>query len=426
MILSALKILGSLLLLAGVLAGVRQAGRRLGWQAESSRKLIHCSLGLYTLLFPLVFDHAWEVLATCILAMALMVLVRTVPGLRRYLGQGLHGVQRDTMGEIYFACSVALVFYLSRGQAVLYVLPLAILTLCDAAAALVGVGYAKTAFVVEKGRKSWEGTFAFFITAWLLAMICLLLLSAVGRVEVVCIALLVAIFGSLIEAASWRGLDNLFVPVGLFFLLDTVQHTSVWALVGVNLAFGAALLGANQAAGWLRLKRHSVFSALTALFYIGVVGSWSNIAAPLALFGLHLWTNRDQPPDDDLMVLLSIVATALFWYLIGVAFNLSTVYAFHLAFGLHMVMTAALHPRWNTLPRMGLVTAAAWMLVNLRLLSIAAPDGRLLSLAALALLGAGGLAVRWQAGCFQDQRWPKQAIAAVGLSSVGIPLMVWP
>ncbi len=252
LILSGAKIIGSVGLLAGVLFAVTRLARRLGLQPETARKVIHVSLGLYCLTFPAIFAATWEVAATCALAIGVFALARG--RLRSAIGEGLHAVGRVSYGEVLFAVSVVLLFALKdghfvshlRGQAVppavLYVLPLLILTLCDAASALVGSSYGRATFKVEAGVKSWEGVVVFVVTAWLLSLIFLLLLTDLSRADVIALALITALFGALFEAASWRGLDNLFIPLGLYFVLANLLARGTGTLFAISAAFAVALV----------------------------------------------------------------------------------------------------------------------------------------------------------------------------------------
>ena len=107
-------------------------------------------------------------------------------------------------------------------------LPILILTLCDAASAVVGSRYGKQKFQIEEGSKSVEGVVVFAVTAWLLSLIVILLMTDIGRSEAVLLAFIVAAFGALLEAASWRGLDNLFIPLGLYFLISNLLYWVIW------------------------------------------------------------------------------------------------------------------------------------------------------------------------------------------------------
>ena len=124
---SIIKISLSLALFFCVLLLARRIGRRYALHAEVQRKIVHVSLGLYALTFPLIFSEPWEVVTLCALAAAVMLGVRVAPSISGPLGSALHGVGRRSFGELLFAFSIAILFVISEDRAVLYILPLLIL-----------------------------------------------------------------------------------------------------------------------------------------------------------------------------------------------------------------------------------------------------------------------------------------------------------
>ena len=136
------------------------------------------------------------------------------------IGSTVHGVERKSYGELFLALCVGFLFFFSLGKPVLYVLPIAVLTLSDAAAALIGTRYGRRHFQVEAGTKSLRrrrdvlpgdvdrrhGAAAADDRDRAASTSC-------------CCRLLIAAFGALVEADSWRGFDNLFVPVGIHLFL---------------------------------------------------------------------------------------------------------------------------------------------------------------------------------------------------------------
>ncbi len=236
--LSLATIAASLAMLVGVLYIVAHGARL---HPEVRRKIVHVSLGLYCLSFPLIFSHAWEVALTCALAIGVFALARGA--LRGTLGAGLHSVSRCSYGEVYFSISVAALFALydlaapHMLGAAFYVLPLAILTVSDAAAAIVGQRFGRRRFRIWGASKSWEGVAAFAVTAWLLSCLCLTLLTDLGTAEIGRLALAVTAASAAIEAMSSRGLDNLFIPLGAYLVLTNVASGGA---IDLTLAFAIA------------------------------------------------------------------------------------------------------------------------------------------------------------------------------------------
>ena len=158
----ALGSVAALMALMGVIRHVAQA-----WQinAEVQSKLVHIGTGLYAITLPWLFPERWPVYVLVAVTLVIMVILR-LPNSR--LGATLHGVERQSYGDFLLAISVGVCLFLAEDQLYLYVLPIAILTLADAAAALTGTAYGTKFFRVEEGRKSIEGSVAFFIVSWML------------------------------------------------------------------------------------------------------------------------------------------------------------------------------------------------------------------------------------------------------------------
>ena len=103
---------------------------------EISRKTVHVVMGLVMLGLPWIFTDVWPVVVLCACALAGLAAIRFVPTMKREMGDVLGGVERKTWGEFYFPVAVTVVFYLSEGDAILYCIPILIMTLADTAGAL--------------------------------------------------------------------------------------------------------------------------------------------------------------------------------------------------------------------------------------------------------------------------------------------------
>jgi len=348
LLLSAGKIAGSVILLAGVLWGVSQLAKLARLDPEVGRKLVHISLGLFCLTFPYVFEEAWEVGATCALALLVFIAARGVA--RQSLGGGLHAVARKSYGELLFAIAVALLFWLKDGHfisttmhqkpppgEILYVLPILVLTLCDAASALVGSRYGRRLFDVEDGKKSVEGVVAFAMTAWLLSLIAYLMLTDIGRGEAVLLAFITAVFGALVEAASWRGLDNLFIPLGLYFLLSNLLYMGAGGLAALATVFLllliALLLVARHRSGE---ERHFLAVGSTLFFCIAIFAEPTSILTPAVAVATYIAAlnirKPDRPPHDALNLLVVVTAIALFYFVVSNFARVDTIHSFNLSF----------------------------------------------------------------------------------------------
>lgn len=328
------------IVIAAVIAGVlvlmlvvRVVAGRFGISAEGKRKLIHVATGLASLSFPFLFDNPLPVLVLMSLAIGVMLVLRLPQAAA--LGAVLHDVKRPSWGEVYLALAIVIVFFHAHGDPVLYVLPMLVITLSDTASALVGTSYGRRRFAVEEGTKSWEGVVAFFVVTWLVAMVTLLLLSDAPRLNVIILSLLIAAFCALVEADSWQGLDNLFVPVGAHLLL--VQHigSDPPALIAAGMVF-LAFLGLMRIFGTsLGVTQRAARGYAILLFLVISSVSLHNAVLPVLAILAQLVARTIRPgasqrPDLNLLAVSAICA--LGWLVVGELAGKSVVSLFGLTF----------------------------------------------------------------------------------------------
>lgn len=311
---------GSVAVLLGLMALVRRQAKALDWSAEVQRKLVHIGTGLYALCLPWLFQDAWPVYMLLGLTIGVMLILRLPRIAKGGLGETLHGVERQSWGDLLLALAVGVVFALSQGQTILYILPIATLTLADAAAALTGTRYGKQFFRVEEGQKSVEGSVAFFMITLILSMICLLLLTDVPRANVILLSLILAAFGTLVEADSWRGFDNFFLPTGLMLFLN-MNLTAPAMDLGLLLVIYAIAVGVFLRLGpYLGLTPHAVRVYVVAMFLILSVTQIQNAVLPALVFAAHATSCRIAPCRADypeLDIVAAICLSSFAWLTAG-------------------------------------------------------------------------------------------------------------
>jgi len=212
---------------------------------ELVRKCLHLGMGLLTLSFPWLFASPWPVVLLAALFTAWLAILRTFRSLQRLRGGVIDGVNRKSLGEIYFPLAVGLVYLLSAGDPLTFCIPMLILSLADAAAALVGERYGTLRYPTAGQRKSLEGSMAFFTVAFLSAHIPLLLFTDAGRPANLLISMTLALLLTLVEAMAPGGLDNLGIPLVALLLLRSLLGLDVAALV---VRLGVAVLLATLVA----------------------------------------------------------------------------------------------------------------------------------------------------------------------------------
>jgi phytol kinase len=309
--------------LAILFAALKLLERWLHPHPELLRKLLHVGMGLVVISFPWVFQQRWPVLLLAGVSAVLMAAVKHIPRLRAGIGSVVTGVNRPSLGEVCFPAAVASLCLLSRGDKLLFVVPMLIMTLADAVAALVGLAYGRVRYVTSDGFKSAEGSIAFFAIAFLSVHVPLLLFTQVGRAETLLIGGIIGLLSTLLEAVSARGLDNLLIPVGTFAFLRLYLHATSHALLIRLAATGLLLIFA------LSWRRRSTLddSALmaSALFGYGaaMLGGPLWLIGPVVLFVAHacFWPRFGPRRDHTVYAVASVILAGLLLLCLQVAYG---------------------------------------------------------------------------------------------------------
>lgn len=207
------------LIALGLLMPAASFLRSQGLSAERSRKLVHVIMGLICASFPFIFTADEPVWALATLAILSMAIIRGQSKLKSSLGSALHNVDRTSYGELLFPLSIAFTWTYSDHQWKIYTPSIMVLAFADAAAALIGQRFGKHTFHSSDGIKSLEGCATFFIVAFLILFFPSWFLSDHNLTKSILVALSISFLVMLFEASSWRGFDNLFIPLAVCFFL---------------------------------------------------------------------------------------------------------------------------------------------------------------------------------------------------------------
>jgi phytol kinase len=435
-----------LAILVGLMAALRLLQRLVAPHPELVRKLLHMGMGLVTLTFPWLFDAAWPIVVLAVLSIIGLLAVRLVSGLKSSVGGVIGGVGRASLGEIYFPLAVAIMFILflygdeaaPERRLLLYCIPVLLLTVADAAAALIGVGYGRWRYPTADGQKSAEGSLAFFICAFFIVHVPLLLCTTTGRAETLLIALLLAWLATMFEAIAWSGLDNLILPLVSYLLLEIYLPMPVAELR--NRLIVAALL---MVILYVYRERTTLAgSALLGAFLVGYIswalGGWRWLLAPLILFLTYtLFSRRREPADPrnhNVHAVVCVASAGLFWLFLDKILDLDNAFLFPytLAFAAHLAIIAVSrlrheYPKVPGTAMLGLCIAKGWLFLFVPYLLAEQFTARALK---CALIGLGGVAIAatafyWSQPGMDDcpadtPRWLRQATDAALGSMVGL------
>jgi phytol kinase len=312
-----------LAILGGLLGSLRLYQKLGTLHPEMSRKCLHVGMGLVAISFPWLFDSAWPVLVLGALSLGGMTAMRLIKVLSNSIGKVVGSVSRFSLGEIYFPLAIAVQWLLylyaspEKYRVLLYCIPLLLLTLADAAAALVGVHYGSQKYETSEGMKSAEGSLAFFLCAFLCVHIPLLLGSDTGRAETLMIALLVALVAMLFEAIAWAGLDNLILPLVGYLLLRIYLGLSLEDLQLRLAVAGGMMVFALACRTQTTLLGSALLGASLVGYLSWALGGWRWIIPPLSVFlGHTLLSPRTKANSQRIHNIHSVIAVSamgLFW-----------------------------------------------------------------------------------------------------------------
>ncbi len=311
--------IGGVAILLGIAVCLAALLRRFGLiKGETARKSVHVQLGLIVAAFPWVFTTVWPVWCLAGLAVFALASLRWIPFLRKRLGSSLHDIDRESWGEILFPISVAIAWTLMPGDWIHFSLPILVLTVSDAVAAIIGKRYGQIELATAAGRKSWEGSFAFAGATFMVVHVPLLLATDIGRTESLLIAINMALLLMLVEALAWEGFDNLFIPIAGLLLIDECYGLPLPILIEGTLV----MCGLTICSWWWR--RHTTLddAAILTCVVLGYVlwsaGDWLWLLAPGTLFVLYamLYPPRDNVRDHRALIPMTLMLPGFVWLLV--------------------------------------------------------------------------------------------------------------
>ena len=303
----------------GVLMLAEAAKRLLHLPAEWTRKLVHVLGGATSATFPWLFSTHWTVLGLGLASFTMLALGKKLGRLG-----SVTGVERRSVGELYFPISVYLLFVVARHEPVFYLIALSVLVFSDTAAALLGAVYGQHTYVVASDRKSIEGSAAFMLVTFLCVHVPLLLGTGIDRGASLLIATQLALLVTSFEAISMRGNDNLIVPLATYYLLLKLTGASA-AGIAVQLLVQLGLLVGMLLLGWRTrfLTLAGGIAAHMVLYAAFSLGGPLWTTAPLLALAGFLGIRWVSPPDSGAesplhevreVFYVSIVSVALLFF----------------------------------------------------------------------------------------------------------------
>jgi len=249
--------------------------------AETLRKFIHIATGIAVLPAPLLFTSWLPVfIITIIFAIANFWFIQ------RGKLKSIHEVSRSSLGTVYYPLSfvVLLLMFWERSVMILSI-SFALMAFADASAGIIARKIANRKILpLPWDKKSLQGSAAMFVASVLIVGAGVALFREshnFSLINSVAVALAIGLFAAAAEALSYRGSDNLTVPLlsalGLYVILQ--PETQIQFLFGEALALAVVVIA-------FIVKVLDLSGALAG-FLVGTIvfgiGGWL-LAIPLLLF----------------------------------------------------------------------------------------------------------------------------------------------
>ena len=194
--------------------------RRLNVKGEITRKFAHFAATLATVPFPYIFPSHWYILVLAFIFFLVLFVTQYSKQLK-----SIHDIKRKSIGSYLLPLSIYITFFISikLQSKFIYILPMLILAVCDPMAAILGMNTKKKNGKIKlfglKTEKTRIGSAAFFITSFVISIIALYFHRITFDLKTFWLALAIAITSTLAELFSWRGSDNLSIPLSVVLIL---------------------------------------------------------------------------------------------------------------------------------------------------------------------------------------------------------------
>lgn len=194
--------------------------RRLGLKGEITRKFAHFTGTLSTITFPYLFESHWYVLILGVIFFIVLFISRN----HTYL-KSIHDIDRKSLGSYLLPVAIYLTFLVSEllDNQFLFILPILVLAICDPIAGILGINLQQYNHKIKlfnwKLNKTWLGSLSFFVSCLIISIIAFYFNQEGFTFKALWLSLIIATVSTLTEMLSWRGTDNLVIPMSVLAVL---------------------------------------------------------------------------------------------------------------------------------------------------------------------------------------------------------------
>ena len=259
--------------------------KRLNFSVKTTRKFIHVITGVFIAIAPFLLQSPYP-----LLIISGVFAILNLIAIKMDWMPGMHATERISYGTVFYPASFFILSLLlwNHYKSVL-VTSMLIMAIADAMAAIVGEGAKKPiAYQISGELKSLQGSMAMFLSTFLISWLGMKFFVPIDGISIdlshsLWIAGIVAIIAMACESISFKGSDNLTVPLGSAFVLHyMISHATVH-----NLYFTIGVLIALLIAGGSFFLHFLSGSGAVSTFLLGTIvfgiGKWE-FSLPILLF----------------------------------------------------------------------------------------------------------------------------------------------
>lgn len=215
---------------------------------KTTRKFIHIITGLFIAMTPFLLMSKMP-----LLMISAMFIVVNIVAIHFKWMPGIHATQKVSYGTVFYPASFfILALLLWQNYKTILVISILIMAIADALAAIVGESI-KTPirYQISGELKSIQGSLVMFAATFLITCLGLLFFSGIDGLHfpfghVIWFSSIVAIIATACESISYKGSDNLTVPLGAAFafhyLMTHPQSQNISFTIGIGLALVIAIV----------------------------------------------------------------------------------------------------------------------------------------------------------------------------------------
>jgi phytol kinase len=172
----------------------------------------------------------------------------------------------------------------------------------------------------------------------------------------VLIGLVMGLFGLILEAISWQGLDNAFLPLAAYAQISVYLHMPLGALLArLTVLTGLTVVAMTWRRGHV-IDHSARLGAALAMYFFWAVGGWPWLVAPVVLLASYVRLMPIKPEEADrhnLVAVICVGSVGLVWC-VAEAFrpNPCWRWLFTLGIATHQAVIATVRysqgrPHWN-------------------------------------------------------------------------------